>query len=219
MSQNIGQEYPRKAFIHGNFGKPILHPPSYDVSPDRTPNASNKKLPSIGDWNILFDKMMEAKQNENLDEYYRYRDALNELDRRGRHLSPVSRKKRNFPNAHEDLDDLEEIDCDETEEYCEDSSSERPNSSGLKKHHITNGIGDVDEEQMGSTVEQYERGAVPKKGDMVVSTQDKCVFLRLTLTIILDIIPQVLFCRKSLIQTFLTHPNFQIPTSRKRIRI
>uniref|UniRef100_A0A915M479 Uncharacterized protein n=1 Tax=Meloidogyne javanica TaxID=6303 RepID=A0A915M479_MELJA len=79
----------RRADFIGSFGRPIYYQPTYEVSPDRT---AEDKLPDkpeevVEDRDELFSQMMEAKRNENLDDYYRLRDLLNAFDRRNPHLA------------------------------------------------------------------------------------------------------------------------------------
>uniref|UniRef100_A0A914H9L3 Uncharacterized protein n=1 Tax=Globodera rostochiensis TaxID=31243 RepID=A0A914H9L3_GLORO len=88
----------RSKFI-GNYGRPINHPPAYEVSPDRTaPGASAgddeidavQQQPAVevlSNRDELYTKMMEAKKSENLDDYYRLRDTLNAFDVRNPHLA------------------------------------------------------------------------------------------------------------------------------------
>uniref|UniRef100_A0A183BZK4 Protein kinase domain-containing protein n=1 Tax=Globodera pallida TaxID=36090 RepID=A0A183BZK4_GLOPA len=86
----------RSKFI-GNYGRPINHPPSYEVSPDRTaPDASagDDEIAAVqpaaevqSNRDELYTKMMEAKKSENLDDYYRLRDTLNAFDMRNPHLA------------------------------------------------------------------------------------------------------------------------------------
>ncbi|KAI3418052.1 hypothetical protein GPALN_010641 [Globodera pallida] len=86
----------RSKFI-GNYGRPINHPPSYEVSPDRTaPGASagDDEIAAVqpaaevqSNRDELYTKMMEAKKSENLDDYYRLRDTLNAFDVRNPHLA------------------------------------------------------------------------------------------------------------------------------------
>ncbi|KAI1726527.1 hypothetical protein DdX_03249 [Ditylenchus destructor] len=103
-----GRISPIRKTIAGNYGCPIRHKPSYDVSPDR----SGTDMYAIKEFNRndLFRKMIEAKNGDNLDEYYRYRDLLNRLERGE---LPKDSEKGKIQEEEMSIDELEleEVDC------------------------------------------------------------------------------------------------------------
>lgn len=104
----------KKELLVGSFGKPILHPPSYDISPDRSAKRL-LELSSFINRNELFEKMLEAKKSDNLDDYYRFRDLLNEFDKRNiGSCHKKSPKHGALSSGEVELEELEEVDCEET---------------------------------------------------------------------------------------------------------
>ncbi|KAI1732997.1 hypothetical protein Ddc_01904 [Ditylenchus destructor] len=99
---------PIRNTITGNYGCPIRHKPSYDVSPDRS-GADISEVKGFNR-NELFRKMIEAKNGDKLDEYYRYRDLLNRLERGE---LPVDYEKGEIPEDKMSMEELEleEVDC------------------------------------------------------------------------------------------------------------